>query len=98
LSPATVNAVLASVGDGEGEAVVGKAVVGKAVVGEAVVGEAVVGEAVVGEAVVAVAEADDVAPIGAGPVAGGAAEHATDSAAIAHWVAMAAAAPAMRVI
>jgi hypothetical protein len=80
LSPATVNAVLASVGDGE-------AVVGKAVVA--------VGD---GEAVVAVAEADDVAPIGAGPVAGGVAEHATDSAAIAHRVARAPTGPAMRVI
>jgi hypothetical protein len=91
LSPTTVNAVLAS-------AVVGVAVVGVAVVGEAVVGEAVVGEIAVGEAVVAVAEADDVVVIGAGPVAGGVAEHATDSAAIAHRVAMAAAGRAMRVI
>jgi hypothetical protein len=90
LSPETVNAVLASAGDGE------------AVVGETVVGETVVaaddGEAVVGKAVVAVAAADDVAPIGAGPVAGGVAEHATDSAAIAHTVARAPAGPAMRVI
>jgi hypothetical protein len=45
-----------------------------------------------------VAEADDVVVIDAGPVAGGDAEHATDSAAIAHKVAMAAAVPAMRVI
>jgi hypothetical protein len=86
LSPATVNAVPASVGDGE------------AVVGEAVVGEAVVGGRVGGEAVAAMAEPDDVVVLGAGPVAGGVAEHATDSAAIAHRVAMAAAAPAMRVI
>jgi hypothetical protein len=86
LSPATVNAVPGSVGDGE------------PVVGEAVVGEAVVGEAVVGEAVVAVAEADDVVLTGAGPVDGGVAEHATDSTATAHRVAMAAGAPAMRVI
>jgi hypothetical protein len=81
LSPFTVNAVLASAGDGE-----------------AVPGEALVGRATAGEAVVAVAEADDVAVIGAGPVAGGVAEHATDSAAITPRVAMAAARPAMRVI
>jgi hypothetical protein len=86
LSPATVNAGPASVGDGE------------TVAGKAVAGKAVAGEAVVGEAVVAVAEAEDVVVIGAGPVAGGVAEHATDSAAIAHRVATAAAAPAMRVI
>jgi hypothetical protein len=91
LSPATVNAVPASVGDGE-------AVVGEAVVGEAVVGEAVVGGRVSGEAVAAMAEPDDVVVLGAGPVAGGVAEHATDSAAIAHRVVTAAARPAKRVI
>jgi hypothetical protein len=84
LSPATVNAVLAWVGDAEAVAAVGD--------GGGVVAP---GD---GEAVVAVAEADDVVVIGAGPVAGGVAEHATVSAAIAPRVAMAAAGPAMRVI
>ena len=91
-----MKAVPASVGDGE--AVDGGAVDGEAVAGRAVVGGAVAGGAVAGEAVAGVAEPDDVVVIGAGPEDGGVAEHATDSAAIAHRVVTAAARPAMRVI